>query len=717
MTMRTATTSSREISSPHEAGEHTARSENTEEPAASSLMRDPILGFRIGASESAAPPGSPKGLTSPLSRVSQDGARGKPIPPPVRANGGSQLSAALLARMNAALGHDFSHVRVHTDAEADQAAEQVRARAFTIGSHIWFKQGLYSPGSKTGDELLMHELVHVKQHDEGRLPSAKNGRASKPTDGHEREAAKLAHDLAVGRPSIEASLSGSGERKARGTAQSRAVASRDATDGVTGSSTAIEPPASGAKKPGAIDQDDGANLRRRPYKPGDAPLAWVAPCTRVYVSGQHPEAPDWWYVTAYVGGTMLRGYTQSFRVNTDLPEPGATLYTVQPGDTVEKLAAQEFTDFVEDGHDLRYYENVLLEVNRQHGRKGISGTQQAPDIFGGGANNIQLEAGRRIWLVSPQYALLLKGQVADGSATNGLYAKGKRAAGHLEDVLKSVQDSPSHLGEVAAEARDLILKHSNEIIGVTCAFVAAELASVLLAATPTGVGQAVAAIIQLVLALLAAGAAAQAAAAALTWGKLWLELAWGANGDPTILAKASKAFIKMLAQLALAALAVLGVRGSVNKAMQTGSSAWEAGLITSNPGMVLSNGTVLPGSIGLAPATPIAMTARPYGLLPVAMANIKPDLGGGQQSLKTYRSIREAPGYPKGFKDASGGFKKVPIKNLSLLDELRRIEAGDWSKVYRDGYTPLGEKVSIHYFQSKSGLVFDVKVKPYWSNL
>jgi len=44
------------------------------------------------------------------------------------------------------------------------------------------------------------------------------------------------------------------------------------------------------------------------------------------------------------------------------------------------------------------------------------------------------------------------------------------------------------------------------------------------------------------------------------------------------------------------------------------------------------------------------------------------------------------------------------------------VERGDWRKVYKDGYDGSGNKVSIHYFQSESGKVFDVAAKPGWSN-
>jgi hypothetical protein len=94
----------------------------------------------------------------------------------------------------------------------------------------------------------------------------------------------------------------------------------------------------------------------------------------------------------------------------------------------ERLAVQEFSAAVRDGHDLRYYENVLLAVNRDKGRAGIQGAFQDPGILGDGANNIRLEAGRRIWLVSPAYARALEGNVPDGSLTGGLYAKGASPA-------------------------------------------------------------------------------------------------------------------------------------------------------------------------------------------------------------------------------------------------------------------------------------------------
>jgi hypothetical protein len=80
-------------------------------------------------------------------------ASGRPLADPVR------------ARMEAALGHDFSAVRVH---ESDEAA-RLGARAFTRGTHLHFAPGQYRPHAPGGRALLGHELGHVVQQSRGRV--------------------------------------------------------------------------------------------------------------------------------------------------------------------------------------------------------------------------------------------------------------------------------------------------------------------------------------------------------------------------------------------------------------------------------------------------------------------------------------------------------------------------------------------------------------------
>ena len=81
-----------------------------------------------------------------------------------------------------------------------------------------------------------------------------------------------------------------------------------------------------------------------------------------------------------------------------------------------------------------------------------------------------------------------------------------------------------------------------------------------------------------------------------------------------------------------------------------------------------------------------------------------------------YTSIKQSPKYPKGFYQGDGITKKNTVKNKQLLNELRKKESGEWNKIYKDGYDSHNNKISIHYFQSKSGKVFNVKVKYGWSN-
>ncbi|MCG8421370.1 MAG: hypothetical protein MJE77_25915 [Proteobacteria bacterium] len=385
------------------------------------------------------------------------------------------------------------------------------------------------------------------------------------------------------------------------------------------SSVSIDSPQPAINKPGFIDNDDGSNIRTGPAElDGQALTAQpLPPATRVFVSGQHPEAPTWWYVSAHLPEAIVRGYVQNFRVNTDLPEPSAKLYQIKSGDTARALARREFSASVRDGHDLRYYENVLLAVNRNKNRAGIKGTFQDPGMFGGGDNNIQLEAGRRIWLVSSAYARSLEGMVPDGSLTNGGYAKVKRVLGHIDDLVQSVTDSPQYFGTVAGEYAEAIKDHLPEIIGITAGFILAESASAFLAATPTGVGQLAAVVIQLGLAAFGASFAIDAGIEALKHGEQWLTLAWTAKGDPSMLTKASKEFLKMLVSIATAALAILGVRGNVGKGLKIADAikiqppkvGWSPAMVTPE-GVVVPGGPVFtPGSIATTGPVDIGISA------------------------------------------------------------------------------------------------------------
>ena len=77
--------------------------------------------------------------------------------------GGQPLDANLQRSIGQSMGADFSGVRVHTDARSDQLNRSIQARAFTTGQDVFFRQGEYQPNSRSGQELLAHELTHVVQ--------------------------------------------------------------------------------------------------------------------------------------------------------------------------------------------------------------------------------------------------------------------------------------------------------------------------------------------------------------------------------------------------------------------------------------------------------------------------------------------------------------------------------------------------------------------------
>lgn len=95
--------------------------------------------------------------------------------------------------MEAQLGHDFSHVRVHADAPAAESARAVGARAYTVGRDVVFGREGYAPDSSAGRRLLAHELAHVVQQG-----SATRNGSEPPATSHEREAERVADTVAAG---------------------------------------------------------------------------------------------------------------------------------------------------------------------------------------------------------------------------------------------------------------------------------------------------------------------------------------------------------------------------------------------------------------------------------------------------------------------------------------------------------------------------------------
>lgn len=138
----------------------------TPSPTAAPIQRRTVKEFFHGADVRRPSPGS-----------------GRALPPEVR------------AKMENALGHDFSQVRVHVGPEA----EQVGAIAYARGTDLHFQPGRYDPSSRAGQALLGHELAHVVQQAQGRVAVPQGKGAPINAD-----------------PALEAEADRMGERAARG---------------------------------------------------------------------------------------------------------------------------------------------------------------------------------------------------------------------------------------------------------------------------------------------------------------------------------------------------------------------------------------------------------------------------------------------------------------------------------------------------------------------
>lgn len=83
---------------------------------------------------------------------------------------GQPLEPTARTVLESRFGHDFSHVRVHTNAKAAYSARSLNARAYTVGPNIVFGKGELNWYSMPGRRLLAHvahEIAHVMPSNNG----------------------------------------------------------------------------------------------------------------------------------------------------------------------------------------------------------------------------------------------------------------------------------------------------------------------------------------------------------------------------------------------------------------------------------------------------------------------------------------------------------------------------------------------------------------------
>jgi uncharacterized protein DUF4157 len=101
---------------------------------------------------------------------------------------GQPLDPATRAFMEPRFGHDFSQVRVHTDAKAAESAQAVNALAYTAGRDVVFGPGQYVPETNDGRRLLAHELTHVMQQGGNVRALQQDSKLGEENDRYEQEA-------------------------------------------------------------------------------------------------------------------------------------------------------------------------------------------------------------------------------------------------------------------------------------------------------------------------------------------------------------------------------------------------------------------------------------------------------------------------------------------------------------------------------------------------
>ena len=123
-------------------------------------------------------------------------------------SGGSQMDASTREPMERAFGVDFGSVRIHSGSQSASLNESLQAKAFTVGSDIFFSGEVPDTDNRAGQQLMAHELAHTVQQGGGSpaiqrwSPFAKKDKAVKPQElAKEQEAVekkRLAAERIVG---------------------------------------------------------------------------------------------------------------------------------------------------------------------------------------------------------------------------------------------------------------------------------------------------------------------------------------------------------------------------------------------------------------------------------------------------------------------------------------------------------------------------------------
>jgi hypothetical protein len=108
---------------------------------------------------------------------------------------GRPLSPEVASRMKGVSAATLAAVRLHDDPAAHAAADLLGARAFTVGSSVYFSRGEHRPASSGGLDTLAHEVAHAQQQAGSSRPPSAELTLSAPSGVEESEADRFANAL------------------------------------------------------------------------------------------------------------------------------------------------------------------------------------------------------------------------------------------------------------------------------------------------------------------------------------------------------------------------------------------------------------------------------------------------------------------------------------------------------------------------------------------
>jgi hypothetical protein len=342
-----------------------------------------------------------------------------PLDQALRYSRGAPLATDLRRLLEGMFWQRFDDVLIHVDNSATTAATSINARAFTIANRIFFREDAYRPDTRSGLELIAHELTHVIQWRQGRVPQVSDAsRVSSPGDALEQEAAATAYDVTraaatrdVPRTATQPSahVTAPAPAFAYASATTTGLALRDGPD-PHASIDVIPTGGTAVDKVGIVAWDGSPPLRLRSSMNTTSEanvISQLAFNTHLQVI---KEFPGKWYFVSTQNGQL--GYVAKDYVKTNLPEPNAQLHRVEagrPGFAIS-IAETYYKKYAADwGQDLRFYVNVLAWVNK----RTVPNTTD-------GWRDVQFNAGEFIWVPTHDFARSLRGVVNSGSITHNI---------------------------------------------------------------------------------------------------------------------------------------------------------------------------------------------------------------------------------------------------------------------------------------------------------